>query len=45
MKYIYTAIGYIFAALMFTLAIPQIIIYSTHKIASAVAKMVTKNLE
>ena len=44
MKHIYTGLGYIFAAVMFTLAIPLIVVYSMHLIAIKVSNMVTREL-
>ena len=44
MKLIGTIFGYIFAGLMFTLALPLIILYSMHAIAIAVSIMVTDGI-
>jgi hypothetical protein len=45
MKYIYSFVGYIFAGLMFTLALPLILIYSMHRVALHVSIMVTDGLK
>ena len=44
MKLIGNIAGYIFAGLMFTLALPLIILYSLHGIAIAVSIMVTDGI-
>ncbi len=45
MKYLYALIGYLFAAFIFTMAIPLILLYSMHKVAIKTADMVTDGLK